>query len=299
MLTPTASQSHLLALCNTMLKRGNLPSTVRILDMGCGDAHMLAYLARTLPPLYKDRNFEFYGFEVGDIGWQSDNYLERTIEFLHEQAPGYSWKDRIGFFSASDSWPYQSGSFDVIISNQVFEHVQQHALVFGEIRRCLTPGGVSIHLFPLHETIYEVHAHMPFVHWIRQSGWRQKLMLAFARLGLTRKYKEEMHFRGWRNLKEFAATYSAVLGSMTNYKSSEQITALAEKAGLTAEFSYTKNFFSTKLLSMFKRNPGCYALPSWIDAATFPILKRLASITLILRQREVGQRRNPVQSVSS
>src|ERR1700722_6579636 len=124
-------------------------------------------------------------------------------------------------------------------------------------------------------------------------------MLAFARLGLTRKYKEEMYFRGWRNLKEFAATYSAVLGSMTNYKSSEQITALAEKAGLTAEFSYTKNFFSTKLLSMFKRNPGCYALPSWIDAATFPILKRLASITLILRQREVGQRRNQVQSVSS
>jgi SAM-dependent methyltransferase len=292
MLVPTASQSHLVALCNTMLKREDLPSTVRILDMGSGDAQMLACLARTLPFQYKDRNFEFYGFEVGDIGWQSDNYLERTTDFLREHVPGHQWNDRIAFFSASDCWPYQSGSFDVIISNQVLEHVQQHALVFGEIRRCLAEGGVSINLFPLHEMIYEVHAHMPFVHWIRQSGWRRKLMLGFARLGLTRKYKEEMHFRGWRNLEEFASIYSDVLGSMTNYKSSKQIAALAGNAGLKAEFSYTKNFFSTKLLSMLKRSPNCYALPTWVDRATFPILKRLASITLILRPVEFDD--NPV-----
>jgi len=72
-------------------------------------------------------------------------------------------------------------------------------------------------------------------------------MSVFARLGLTRKYKEEMHFRGWRNVEEFAAIYSDVLGSMTNYKPSKQITALAEKAGFKAEFSYTKNFFSTQI----------------------------------------------------
>ncbi len=282
-LTPTISQRHLAVLLNTMLKRKGLPSTVRVLDMGCGDAHLLAYLAQTLPGQNPDHQFEFCGFEVGDIGCQADDYLTRTVEFLNEHAPGHQWNEHVAVFSASDRWPYQDASFDVILSNQVLEHVQDHALVFGEIRRCLAPDGVSIHLFPLHETIYEVHAHMPFVHWIREPGRRGKLMYLFAKLGFRRKYEEEMHFRGWKNLEEFAATYSDVLGSMTNYKSSKQITELAERAAFRVEFSYTKDFFSTKLLSMIRRTPNRYGSPTWIDGAAFAVLKRLASVTLISR----------------
>jgi SAM-dependent methyltransferase len=283
MLAPSISQRHIAILFDRLLQSESLPSTVRVLDMGCGDAHLLAYLAQTLPAQRPDRTFEFYGFEVGDIGWHGGDYLARTVGFLNEHAAGYPWSERIVVFSALDRWPYPDRGFHIIISNQVLEHVREHANVFGEIRRCLAPHGVSVHLFPLRETIYEVHAHMPVVHWIGDPTRRQKLMFLFAKLGFRRKYEDEMPLYGWKNLKEFAVKYSDVLGSMTNYKSSKQITELAQSAGLRAEFSYTKDFYSTKLLSMIKRVPNRYGSPTWVDDAVFPFLKRLASVTLILR----------------
>ncbi len=283
-LTPTASQQHLAALLNTMLKREVLRPVVRVLDMGCGDARLLAYLAQSLLSQNPHRQFDLFGFEVGGIGWQGGDYVVRTVTFLNKHAPG-QWSDRIVIFSASEPWPYRDESFDLIISNQVLEHVQDHARVFREIRRCLAPGGLSIHLFPLQETIYEVHAHMPFVHWIGDTTLRGKLMLLFARLGFRRKYKEEMHFRKWKSLEEFVAIYSDVLGSMTNYKSSKQILQLSAIAGFRSDFSYTTKFFSTKLLSMMRRTPNGYGSPTSLDRAALPILKRLASVTLILRRR--------------
>lgn len=283
MLSPTVSQRHIAVLLNTLLHNEALPSTIRLLDMGCGDAHMLAYCAQVLPLQNPGRQFDFYGFEVGDIGWHGADYLTKTAGFLEEQAPACQWNRRIEVISAHDKWPYDAGSFDVIVSNQVLEHVRDHALVFREMRRCLAPHGVGIHLFPLHETIYEVHAHMPIVHWIRDRKRRANLMLLFAKLGMRRKYEEEMHFRGWKSLDEFAATYSDVLETMTNYKSSKQIKQLAEAAGFRAEFSYTRNFFSSKLLSLMARSPERYSAPTWVDAAAFPVLKRLASVTLVIR----------------
>jgi SAM-dependent methyltransferase len=290
-LTPTASQRHLAVLLSTMLDEPRLSSTVRILDVGCGDAHLLAYLAQTLPQEHPKDRFEFYGFEVGDIGWHGEGYLRRTTDFLNACTPGYRWDKRISIFSATDQWPYEPGSFDFIISNQVLEHVRDHAFLFAEIRRCLATDGVSLHLFPLGTTIYEVHAHMPFVHWLRSPEQRRKLMLLFAHLGFRRKYYEEIHFRGWTNLREFAAIYSDVLASMTNYKSSQEIATLATQAGFQPGFAYTKNFFSTKLLCMMGRPPRRYRSPIWLDRTVFSVLERLASVTLILQHaRPLGSK---------
>jgi SAM-dependent methyltransferase len=283
MLSPKVSQRHLAVLLNTMLKHERFPATVRVLDMGCGDAHMLAYLAHQLPAWNPDHTFEFYGFEVGDIGWRGDGYLTPTIDFLSQHAPGHQWQDRVAVSSALDRWPYEPASFEVIISNQVLEHVRDHALVFAEIRRCLAPNGVSVHLFPVREVLWEAHAHMPLVHKVRNPSRRERLMLFFAKLGFTSKYKDELPLYGWRSLQEFAAKYSDILGRMTNYLSSGEIKKLANSAGLRVDFSYTTNFFSTKLLSMMRRTPELYGSPTWVDKVVFLALKRVASVTLILR----------------
>jgi SAM-dependent methyltransferase len=283
-LTPKISQTHLTILAKTMLQRAKPGSVIRVLDIGCGDAHLLAHLAQILPEEYPGHGFEFYGFEVGDIGWHGEEYLRRTVKFLNTCAPAFEWEERISLLSASDRWPYESGAFDLIISNQVLEHVQDHSLLFGEIQRCLAPKGVSLHLFPLKSTIYEVHAYMPVVHWIRDGKKRRKLMYLFAKAGFRKKYREEVQIRGWTNLGEFATIYSDVLSNMTNYKSSQEIAALAKRAGLRPEFSYTKDFFMTKMLSVIGRQPQEYRSLTWLDRVTFPMLKRVASVTLILQQ---------------
>lgn len=285
------SQRHLTALVTAELKSGDFPPTVRILDMGCGDAQFLAYLAQTLPGQYPDRKFEFYGFEVGDIGWQGEGYRRDTLQFLTQRAPLHPWKERLAIFSFRDRWPYQPSAFEIILSNQVLEHVQDHEFAFGEIKRCLAPGGMSVHLFPLLETVWEVHAHMPLVHHIRSRERRQRVMLFLARLGFTKTYKTEAHFRGWTNLREFAEIYSGVIGTMTNYKSESEIVRLARQSGLEADFSHTKDFFATKLTAILGSPPRSYGRVGWFDRMTLPLLKRLASVTLTLRHAPGGMRR--------
>jgi SAM-dependent methyltransferase len=47
---------------------------------------------------------------------------------------------------------FAPGSFDVVTSNQVFEHVPDDLLAFAECRRVLRPGGALIFSVPLYDT---------------------------------------------------------------------------------------------------------------------------------------------------
>ncbi len=88
MVIPTASQRHLASIVDALLQTQCFSSTVRLLDMGCGDAHLIAYLAKTLPGKHPDRVFEFYGFEVGDVGWHGDHYPAKRWHSLVSRHQG-------------------------------------------------------------------------------------------------------------------------------------------------------------------------------------------------------------------
>jgi SAM-dependent methyltransferase len=49
--------------------------------------------------------------------------------------------------SATDL-PFSDASFDFIFSSSVLEHVRERERALGELRRCLKPGGLMIHLMP-------------------------------------------------------------------------------------------------------------------------------------------------------
>ncbi|MGJ4893236.1 class I SAM-dependent methyltransferase [Bradyrhizobium sp. HKCCYLRH3099] len=59
---------------------------------------------------------------------------------------------------------FDDGFFDVVISNQVFEHVQDPELAVTEIARVLKPGGVFLALFPDRSSWFEGHVGLYFVH---------------------------------------------------------------------------------------------------------------------------------------
>jgi len=88
--------------------------------------------------------------------------------------------------------------FDLVISNQVLEHIKDLDKVLFEVNRVLKPGGVMINIFPSDDIWREGHCGIPFLHWFSKSS---KLRFPYAlwlrRLGLG-KHKDQ-----WGSVEEW------------------------------------------------------------------------------------------------
>jgi SAM-dependent methyltransferase len=66
--------------------------------------------------------------------------------------------------------PYPDASFDVVLSHDVLEHVQDPRLSLAEIRRVLRPGGLSVNVFPVYLGAFSHHldyiVRVPGLHWV-------------------------------------------------------------------------------------------------------------------------------------
>jgi SAM-dependent methyltransferase len=80
--------------------------------------------------------------------------------------------------------PWPDSTFDLVLSNQVFEHVEKLDVVIDEIRRVLKPGALLVALFPTRETIREGHIGIPFVHWLPRGRIRHNYASGLRALGL-------------------------------------------------------------------------------------------------------------------
>ena len=105
------------------LDRAGVPLTGRILDAGCGGGGMplsLAEEARLVVGIDPAERFQDAGVKLG---------RERSLRNLH--------------FALADGMylPFPSGSFDLILSHAVIEHVADAPLYLRECARVLAPGG--------------------------------------------------------------------------------------------------------------------------------------------------------------
>ncbi|MHC9087014.1 class I SAM-dependent methyltransferase [Luteimonas sp. RIT-PG2_3] len=62
--------------------------------------------------------------------------------------------------------PFPDASFDVVVCNQVYEHVRDPVALIANIHRVLKPGGVCYFAGPNLLWPVEPHVFWPFVHWI-------------------------------------------------------------------------------------------------------------------------------------
>lgn len=60
-----------------------------------------------------------------------------------------------------EDWPAPDASFDLIVSNNVLEHVDDVARVMGDMCRLTAPGGVQVHHCPNYMFPYEPHYKVP------------------------------------------------------------------------------------------------------------------------------------------
>lgn len=109
---------------------GNMPTSersARVLDAGCGDGINLYGLNKII--CERKWNSLLYGVDYNSLR------LERASKFPFVEAI---------IQSSLDNLPYEDGWFDVILCNQVLEHIPQDKKVLQEFKRVIRPGGLFI-----------------------------------------------------------------------------------------------------------------------------------------------------------
>jgi SAM-dependent methyltransferase len=109
--------------------------------------------------------------------------------------------------------PFASGSFDLVFSDQVFEHVQDYCSALSEIHRVLKPAGVSLHFFPSRLRPIESHVFVPLGGALQGPTW----LRLWAAVGIRNGFQ-----RGMR-ANEVAKVNYEYLRSQTNYLTKAQI----------------------------------------------------------------------------
>lgn len=84
------------------------------------------------------------------------------------------------FFINADGMqiPFPSGTFDVVICAQCYEHVADASRLRDEVFRLLKPGGCCIFTGPNRYAIIEDHYELPFLSWLPRSLADQYLSLS-------------------------------------------------------------------------------------------------------------------------
>lgn len=138
---------------------------LHILDYGCGDG--------VIVELLRDAGFDAYGVEVCYEGANFDAF--RAHELYH--------KGLLKEIVPDAALPFPDGFFDLIISNMVFEHVEEKPATFSRLRRILKDDGTMQHHFPTREILREGHMAAPFVHWLKPGRLQTFIAETTHRLG--------------------------------------------------------------------------------------------------------------------
>jgi len=115
------------AICD-FFQTSNLPSSddsARILDAGCGDGINLFGLNNIIST--NKWNAKIYGVDYNPLR------LERASKFPFVEEINQSPLDNL---------PYADGWFDVVLCNQVLEHISNDKKVLQEFKRVIRPGGL-------------------------------------------------------------------------------------------------------------------------------------------------------------
>jgi len=123
-----------------------------VLEFGCGLGTYLREIRRYTP--------HAFGFDVE---------IDRLAEGNRRGVSGM-------LAAVGERLPFADGSFDVVFTNEVLEHVQNDRQAAREIARVLRPGGRSVNFVPNRLYFFETHGiywrgqykfgNKPFVNWL-------------------------------------------------------------------------------------------------------------------------------------
>ncbi len=129
----------------------------RLLDFGCGAGEVVGL-----------------ALHAGFDGWGVDTFDEVWEQYGH--AAG-KYGGRIVRTISGEPLPFDNESFDIVVTNQVFEHLEDPRPVVHEVVRVLRRQGLLVAMFPTREVVIEPRLKAPIVHWFRTGSTAQKQFL--------------------------------------------------------------------------------------------------------------------------
>jgi SAM-dependent methyltransferase len=186
---------------------------IAVLDMGCGDGKILEYLL--------DYGYDLYGYDLAS----SNEALKKRLGPYF----GDSYDEHLKITPSDRTIPFDDNSFDVVYSNQVFEHVRFFEKMMSECARVLKPGGILLANFPLATYPIEGHLRVPFAHWIPPGRFRVKYLQLCYASGLFKKMRRENADRKEsRSALEMAIFLDRYLRESTYYRFINEIDAVSK-----------------------------------------------------------------------
>jgi len=230
------------------------PPGAKVLDYGCGSGDEVSCLIRA--------GYDAYGVDILEY-WGKDKHL-------HGQAlddVGTGAADRLQMIDPATSLlPFVDSSFDLVVSEQVMEHVFDLESTFREQARVLKPGGMGIHRMPSPTSLMEVHTGVPIVALNRYRWY----LAAWAIVGRRNPRQNGMNWR------DTLASNQALFGT-TNYVSRDQMLEYARRAGLKAYFmndyfSFGKSRLSRLYRKLERMGLATLAVPALMALSSAQIL---------------------------
>lgn len=243
--------------------------TLNILDAGCGTLTFSKFLLENLDR-GKYNVINVYGYEISEF---------YSLERLHSYIENDTFLKKSGIINNINViqlnnyvLPYNNNFFDLIISNQVVEHVSNLEEFYFEQKRILKDDGLIINCFPAKEIIVEPHLKIPFIH--------NMMHLNFAKRYLNFAYS----LKGVKDVNLINNRFSYIQTD-TNYKWLFWHLNKLNDENFKANSIYNAFFIFTKLLNIFR----IYRKLNYIKLGIFePIFAYLSSyfysVTIIIRK---------------
>ena len=176
-------------------------SAAKILDYGCGSGEVVLS--------GRNKGLNIFGADVFYAGANSKEEVERlnllgkTIQEIKQ--------GKINF---------EDATFDLVLSNQVFEHVQDLESVLMEIHRVMKKDAFLLCLFPAKDVLREGHIGIPLVHWLaKDSKIRYYYALSLRWLGFG-------YFKANKTKSQWTQDALDWLDKYTIYREKKEILAI-------------------------------------------------------------------------
>ena len=209
-------------------------SETRVFDLGCGRGSRVAWLC--------GEGWDAWGADI------VRGYLDAGRPYLDERGFG---GDRLRLIEDSHELPFDPESFDVVLSDQVIEHVADLDAVAEGVARATRPGGWGLHVFPATFRPVEPHLRAPIVHWLPKGRVRHAAIRAAVATSLTVPYFKDL---GPRAQAEIYNTFST---DETHYRLRRTVLRTFQRHGLATDLH---TYSMAKLKDRIELNPRLYPL---------------------------------------
>jgi SAM-dependent methyltransferase len=230
-----------------------------LLDYGCGAGQIVEKAITS--------GFEAFGV---DKFYEGGNYREAALKTGLHGSRIFELKD--------GHIPFPDNKFDIVISNQVFEHIDDFATPLAEINRVMKQSGIFINILPSLESWHERHIGIPFVHWFHKgSKARLYYVLPLRMIGMG-------YHKGAKSAKQWTIDQLEWIDKWTFYKPIAQIKVNFEK------YFDISLFDANYILFRLDKHPRLSSVAGLFEAKFFrPFLEficaRLASSVFVMKKK--------------